>query len=243
MEVYGYTEIQTEETIETEMHYPPLILSSSISTLLPFLASIVILRHFSKYSKRSSALWIFFALAVATEITLFVLNAQRKQSTWIFHAYTLIEYVLITIVLASWQAKPTIAKVMRISVALYILLFILIKVVGLESFSSGTNNYITRPFALLLLSTFAFLTVQDLWRNSSSNLTDDYRFWMLLAMALYYSTSLGLFAFMFTKNQELLIALFKIHAVVNIIHNLLFTIGVFKVRAAQQVALQPTSAS
>lgn len=132
---------------------------------------------------------------------------------------------------------------MRLSISVYILIFVLIKLFNLENFSAETVNYITRPLALLLLTTFALLTLQNLWRNTSTNLTDDYRFWMLFAMALYYSTSLGLFAFMYTKNQELLIALFKMHAVINIIHNLLFTIGVFKVRAAQRVALEPSSSS
>jgi hypothetical protein len=131
---------------------------------------------------------------------------------------------------------------MRFSIPAYILLFILAKVTGVENFSADTANYITRPLAIFLLSAFAILTLQTLWRHSPANLTSDYRFWMLLAMALYYSASLVLFAFMFTKDQDLLIALFKIHAVVNIIHNILFTTGIFRVGNAKP-ALQPTSIS
>ncbi|MGI0014668.1 MAG: hypothetical protein ACREBU_14695 [Nitrososphaera sp.] len=176
-------------------------------------------------------LFIFFAFAVVSEITLFILTSQHKPSAWIFHVYTFIEYVLITMILVNWQNKSPIAKLTRLSIPLYIFCFVLIKVVGLENFETGLYNSITRPLAVLLLSTFAFLTLQALWSRTPANLTGDYRFWMLLAMALYYSTSLVLFAFMFTKGRDLLVALFKIHAVVHIIHNILFTIGVFRVRS------------
>ncbi|MEK7728552.1 MAG: hypothetical protein AAB354_09075 [candidate division KSB1 bacterium] len=225
------------------MKLPVIILFSSISSLLPLLSCIMTFKIDGEAFKGFKGLCIFFALAVATEIILHVFTSNNRQSAWVFHVYTFIEYVLITSVLVSWQSKLTKFRLMRVSIPLYIVIFLFIKFSGVEGFDAGLYNNITRPLALLLLTAFALLTLQDLWHNTSKNLAEDYRFWMLLAMALYYSTSLGLFAFMYTKNQELLIALFKIHAVVNIIHNLLFTIGVFKVRAAQQVALEPASAS
>lgn len=225
------------------MSYPPVVLLSIGSTLLPFLVGTSLLKPANKRSQSTSFLWIFFAFAAVIEITAPILTSRSFSSAWISHIYTLIEYVLITIILVPWQTNNTLARLMRLSISVYILIFVLIKLFNLENFSAETVNYITRPLALLLLTTFALLTLQNLWRNTSTNLTDDYRFWMLFAMALYYSTSLGLFAFMYTKNQELLIALFKMHAVINIIHNLLFTIGVFKVRAAQRVALEPSSSS
>lgn len=226
------------------MHYPPLvILCSSISTILPFLATATIVKDFGRYSKSLIWLSIFFAFAVVAEITLFVFTSLNKQSAWIFHVYTFIEYILIMIVLANWQHQPPIAKLMRMSIPIYIFFFIFIKVAGLENFETGLYNTITRPLAVLLLSAFAILTLQALWRHTQADLTSDYRFWMLLAMVLYYSASLVLFAFMFTKDRDLLIALFKIHAVLNIIHNILFTIGVFRIRATKQIVFQPTSAS
>ena len=189
-------------------------------------------------------LWlVFFSVAAATEIIIHIVSLQHYQSAWIFHVYTCIEYILIAKILGHWQNKLVYSRLMQASIPVYLLSFAFIKAVGFEGFEAGLYNNITRPLALLFLTTFTLLTLLDLWRNTSINLTDDYRFWMLFAMALYYSASLGLFAFMYTKNQELLIALFKIHAVINIIHNLLFTIGVFKVRAAQQVALEPSSSS
>lgn len=180
---------------------------------------------------------MFFALSVVAEIAVYILNSRGKQSAWISHIYTLIEYVLVAGILATWQTRPAFARLMRLSIPVYILFFVLIKVAGLENFSADTANYITRPLAVLLMSTFAFLTLQDLWSRTPANLTGDCRFWMLLAMALYYSTSLVLFAFMFTKDRNLLVALFKIHAVVHIMQNLLFTVGVFRVGSAKPATL------
>jgi hypothetical protein len=185
---------------------------------------------------------IFFAFAVVSEITLFVFTWLSKQSAWIFHIYTFIEYLLIMSILANWQHQSPIAKLMRVSIPIYIFFFVFIKVAGLENFETGLYNNVTRPLAILLMSTFALLTLHDLWRRTPANLTSDYRFWILLSMALYYSASLVLFAFMFTKDRNLLVALFKIHAVVNIMHNILFTVGILRVRGTKPTAFQPTSA-
>ena len=225
------------------MSNPLIVLCSGISTLLPFLAGIFIFKHSIQQYKRSIFLWVFFALAALVEAVLFILGTKSEQSAWIFHVYTLIEYVLIAIILADWHNKIALARLTRLSILVFILIFALMKFSSLENFSAVTHNYITRPLAVLLLSTFAFLTLQNLWSRTPARLTADYRFWMLLAMVLYYSASLALFAFMFTKDQQTLIALFKIHAVVNILHNILFTIGVFKLRGAKQGALQPEPAS
>lgn len=219
------------------MKHPFLILCSIISTFLPFWACVTLLKHFSKQHKSMQFLWMFFAFAMISEIILFILGSRGIQSTWVFHIYTFIEYVLIIMILTNWQKPSTVVTLMRASVPIYISCFLFFKIAGLESSEPGSYNSLTRPLAVLLLSTFSSLTLQALWRQSPTNLTSDYRFWMLLALVLYYSTSLVLSAFMFTKNHVLLVALFKIHAVANITRNLLFTIGVFQLRKAQQTAL------
>ncbi|MGH7494915.1 MAG: hypothetical protein ACREOO_21290 [bacterium] len=208
--------------------YPPLVLCSAISTFLPLFASATRIGHVTKCSTGLVFLWLFFVFAVAAEIILYIFSWHGNQSAWIFHVYTVIEYTLATIVLAGWQIDSKLSKLMRSSIPIFFFCFILIKAVGLENFEPGLHNNITRPLAVLLLSASALLTMQNLWRETPENLAKDYRFWMLLAMAFYYSTSLVLFAFMFTMQLEMLDALFKMHAVTNIIHNILFTVGVFQ---------------
>lgn len=220
------------------MKLPLIVLCSIISTFLPFLACVTLLKHFSKQTKSVKFLWAFFAFAVISEIILLILNSQKIPSAWFHHIYTLIEYVLIIMIFTNWQTDSVVARLMRVSIPVYIFCFILLKIAGLENFEPGSYNNLTRPLAVLWLSAFAFLTLQALWRQSSANLISDYRFWALLAVVLYYTTSLILSAFMFTKNHSLLDALFKIHAVANILHNLLYTISVFRIRKAQQTALQ-----
>ncbi|KAA0224971.1 hypothetical protein KJ068_01100 [bacterium] len=219
------------------MNNPIIVLCSSISTFLPFVAVTVFFKSYHNRSKALLLLWMFFALAVVTETILHFLGLFGKHSGWIFHIFTFLEYILIASILAVWQLNATFAQLIRFSIPLYISFFVFTKVIGLENFSADTANFITRPLALLLLSIFAFLTLQDLWRQMTVNLTNDYRFWILLAMVLYYSASLVLFAFMFTKQWETLDALFKVHAVVNIIHNILFTIGIIQIRKTPQAAL------
>lgn len=222
-------------------NYHIIFAVSSISTFLPFLTSIIFVKYI-KVDRILKNCWLFWTVAAITEIIVNVFTLHSKQSALISHIYTIIEYNLIATILANLQTNSVIAELVRMSRPIYILIFVIIKVSGLENFSADTINYITRPLALLLLSAFALLTLQDLLSQMPANLTNNYRFWMLLAMVLYYSSSLVLFAFMFTKDRNLLVALFKIHAVVNIIQNILFTIGVLQIRRPRQGALLPTSA-
>ncbi len=219
------------------MSYPPVILLSIGSTFLPLLTGAVLLRTASKRDRSLGFLLLFFTLAAATEIIALTLNFHKLPSAWISHAYTLIEYVLITHILIYWQTNSNLIRFMHFSISAYLLIFVLTKASGLENFSAETINYITRPLAIIFLAAFSFLTLQNLSHQTLKSLIGNYRYWILLAMSLYYSASLVIFAFLFIKNQNLLITLFKIHAVFNIIHNILFTIGVLQVYRARQTTL------
>ncbi len=223
-------------------NYHLIFAISTISTALPFLAITVLIKNVK--SRTDSTLWfLFFAMATTTEIILHSLSLQNMQSAWVFDVYTFLEFLLLTFIISNWQSNRTSVRLLRASIGVFALLFIFVRVVGIEGLETGTYNSITRPLAVLLLGLFALFTLQDLWRQDHENLTRNYRFWMLLAMVLYYSASLGLFAFMFTKSHELLVVLFKIHAVVNIMHNILFTIGVLRMREQEGGDVQTTAAT
>jgi hypothetical protein len=216
------------------MNYPPLILCSSLSTLLPFLAILIVL----KYASNHKPLFILFTLSVAGEAILYYLNSQHKPSAWFFHIYTFVEYMLIAIILTAWQGSPRSGRLIRMSSAFYILVFALVKTTGLEDFETASYNTITRPLAVLIIGVFALYSLRDLWLTSA-NLTSNYRFWILLSLALYSSTSLVISSFMFAKEIRLLEAMFEIHAVVHIAHNILFTIGIFVLRGTRARNLSP----
>lgn len=199
---------------------------SGISTLFVFLISSLYFKQVRTH-RGMMLWWIYFALASLTEIILHIFSYNNQQSAQVFHIYTLVEYFMLTMILATWQDAKIAAKRMRLSIPIYIVVYALIKFVGLEDFSAATINVVTRPVALLMINVFSCYTLFSLWSNPPEKIFRDHKFWMLIALILYYNISLILSAFMFMKNVAVIVALFEIHAVVNIIHNILFAIGVF----------------
>ena len=204
--------------------YPPLILLSMLSTFLPcFYGSLLLKKELPAYR----LLWAFFLFAVIAECALFVLSSFKYPTQWIFKLYTAVEYVLISLVLARWHQKKAISKLISSSIFLYLAIFALIEFVLLGQSATGKINHISRGIALLLLSASVFLTLNDIWSRAADSLTKDFRFWMLMAMALYYCSSLVPIVFMFAEDWEFLKALFQIHAPFNILHNLVFCVGIY----------------
>lgn len=213
---------------------------SIISSLLPFLASMFLIEAFEK-RRDLALLCLLFCLSAVSDVVLEVLFHMKIRSAWISHVYTLMEFLLVLNILLQWQ-KGRMTRYIRCAMPFYILIYLGLIVFGIEKLEPGTFNYISRPLALTIMIILVFHTLYALGNDVRKNLVMDSRFWFLIAMAIYFSSSTILFAFTYTKKQGLLFGIMYMHGFMNILHNILFTIGVFHVRRAQQAALQPTSA-
>lgn len=203
---------------------PLLIIISNLSTTLPFLSSTALL-FFVKHIRNTIPLWLFFTAALVTEILVHVHHLAGRPNAWIVHLYTPLEYILIVFILSRWQSREKFKRAMLISIPLYLGLYSFMKFVGIENFESTTINYVSRPISLLLISGFVLFTLHQLSTREEIFLQRDFRFWILLALAIYYSGSIIIVPFMYIKIREILLFLVYTHAVLNVIQNLLFVIG------------------
>lgn len=217
---------------------------SFFSTFIPFVLSTWFFKNKNFIRQQDLILlWSFWCLSAVVEVIVFVLATKKIHNIWVFQVYSLIEYLVILNLLKGWLQSERMLKWVRYAIFFYPVLFLVVKFTGIEPTDSNSYNFITRPTALVIMVFFIFKALLELWENTAADLNNDYRFWILFALVIYYSSSTGLFSFSYVKKEEILKAIVYIHAVLNIIHNLLFTIGVFKVRAAQRVALEPSSSS
>jgi len=206
---------------------PTIIILSSFSTFLPFLTCTALFKIF-KYNKNLIPLYLFFTVAVIAEIIVHIYHLFGKPNVWISHLYTLVEYVLIAYILSTWQKDDHASRVMRLSIVVYFVIYFILKLSKFENFEADTINYISRPISLLFISGAVFYTFHQFWLSTPAPLHKDFRFWILIAMAIYYSSSIIIFAFMYIKAQGLLLYLIYIHAALNILQNILFTVGIIR---------------
>lgn len=206
-------------------HTPLLIIISNLSTALPFLSASWLFTDYPRY-RFLLPLWCYFTLAFATEVVVHIFHLLGQPNAWLIHVYTPLELTLILYILSRWQRQASAAARIRRLIPLYWFIYLALKLSGTEQFQADTINYISRPVSLLMLITGVFYTLHLLWSSLPGQLRRDYRFWILLAMAIYYSGSIIIVAFMFIKSPQILLALVNMHALLNIAHNALFTGGV-----------------
>ncbi len=204
---------------------PTIIALSNVSTVLPFIFSTgFVLRSFDQ--KEFVLLWAFYGIATMTEFIYHTLSLLDQPNGIVAHIYTLIEYGLLAYIMSVWEEDVRISKGIKVSILFYSLVYAIIKVSGVETFQSSTINYVSRPLALLLLASFALHAIFAHNGNAPSSRLINYRYWILLAIALYYSASALIIPFFYVESHDLLVHLFYVHAVINILHNLLFTVGI-----------------
>ena len=160
-----------------------------------------------------------------TEVVVYVLHTQSIQNAWLIHFYTPIECFLLLLVLSKWQLHRRTQLLYKTAMITYAIVYAILKLLSVESFEPDSINFVTRPLALLLISAAACYTLNN-WALTKKQLGKQPEYWVLLAILSYYLGSVILVAFMYTKTPDLLLKLFDSHTFLNILHNILFTIGV-----------------
>lgn len=203
-----------------------LLILSNISTVIPILLSLFLFRKRNLTKDQKLLVW-FWGFAACFEIFYLVYTRTTGlPNVWLVNIYTLIEFLLISLILLEWQQDSRVKKVMSISIPLYYLIFFAVKVFKLETFAPSEYNSITRPIALLILCGFSLYTFQQIWLLNSENLFYEYRFWILFSWIVYNSVGVILFSLSYVTEQESQLFIFNIHLLLNIFHNILYVVGI-----------------
>ena len=162
---------------------------------------------------------LLFAIVVLVEGYTFYQTFNRANYYWLHHVYMPFEYGLMAFVFSCWQKKPLIKRALRISVLIF-LLVCLADTIG----SRNLNNFndFTAPLAYTLYVGISAYTLISLEKESSDSCLKNYRFWVGTALLLYSAGGLAYFAFF---DHFFSFEIWAIHAVLNIIAHILYSIG------------------
>ena len=203
-----------------------LLILSVLSTVTPILLSLFLFRK-RELARDQKLLMLFWAFAAFYEIFYLVYNrATGLPNAWLGNIYTLVEFLLISLILLEWQQDSKFKKLITISIPLYYVIFLAVKVFKWETFAPSEYNSITRPIALLILCGFALYTFQQIWRLNSENLLYEYRYWVLFSWIVYNSVGVILFSLLYVTGRESQIFIASTHLILNILHNLLYIAGI-----------------
>lgn len=188
---------------------------SGLSSLIPFIAGIISYR-FGKEDMRLFTL--FFGIAVVSDLYLWYTAMHNVNNLWALHIWSLVEYCFLAYVFSYWQKSSTFRKLLRWSIPVFMILWLVAKLVSIEVMSQF-HNY-TRSIGSMILTITSVVTLYRL--NESEGIFRQYQFWISLGVLIYFAGNIIWFSI---NNIVLVGSLFFMHSIVNIIANLLYAGG------------------
>ncbi len=188
------------------------MLFSALSSTLTFVGALICFKWLNKDLKILS---ILFLAAVTSDLsTLYIRFFTSGFNVWIFHIYTLIEFIILTVLLMRWQINRLIKKVVSLYIPFYILIWILSKLylerlTQIDDFSSSMGS--------VLLLGAAMITLYQIIIHESNVSFTDYRILVILGILIYNGGNLFIFA---VSN---IMDVWPVHSIFNITSNIIYT--------------------
>lgn len=203
-----------------------LLIISSLSVFIPLIVFIVRANRGMDTFQRLVGLYVLVGALIEVTMSLLFTSDIRFNNMPILHAYTVFEFGLFC-----WIIGKQINLSARIR-SLLIAGFVVIEV-ALDIWVQPITeiNSIIRSIESIILITLVILYFRQIMqRMEVPHLEKAPEFWVATAILLYFSGSLVIFAFsnyMHLKDPNLNLNIWTIHAVPNIILNLLLAIGLW----------------
>lgn len=202
---------------------PLLINISGISTLLPILCSIAILRSEGPGKK---AMLIFWSFAAICEVIGFTMAIHRIHNHWFLLFFNLLEFPLIAIIFKYWEPKTNFIRYYWWGILLYVFIYLLVVISlfqsGLQSFA--INNFI-RPTGSLLVCFLAMRLFYYILIDLNVIPHKDFRFYFAASILVYFASGAVIFAIPMVGPEISNFWIF--HPFFNITHNMLFIMAIY----------------
>jgi hypothetical protein len=204
------------------IQYPFLVYISIFSPIIPL--GIGVSKIFStSRGMKILFFYIFFAFIVDIYLAWFVRGHQLHLG--IVHAYYIIECIFILTIITVWQETVRMKRLFQTLILLYILFWIIAKL----TFEPLSGLYsITASASQVLLTLCAGYTLFVVVGNREQSLMNQYRFWVLLSIVIYYAGTLltiALRGILIHYSTEKFLLFTSLDWSLKIIFNILFTVG------------------
>ena len=172
----------------------------------------------------------FIVLGLVTEIITFTLSRYNINNHWVLHFYDLVEYCILILMLSYWQFEKRIANALKISIAPFVLFWIISKLT-IESFS-GLSNYV-HPVASLIVIIVSILTLYHLAKSELSKLIKVPRYWVVSGILFFFAGSIIFYLLVnefATLQYNDAILIMNVRWSQEIVVNMIYSIGILLVK-------------
>jgi hypothetical protein len=177
---------------------------------------------------------LFFILLLAgfvTEIVTLIMGRHGMNNWWVLQYYHLLEFLLLATVLASWQKRAPVKRILWAAIVVFPWFWAVAKWTTIEPLWVTDN--ITHSVSSVIILIVAVYSLLQMVKETDLSLTKESRFWILAGVVLYFSGSLMLFV-LFEEISAFpwvdALTPFMIHWELNTVVNILFMIGYLMIK-------------
>ncbi|MES2140923.1 MAG: hypothetical protein V4511_14545 [Bacteroidota bacterium] len=203
----------------------------NFSILFSVLTFIVGLLCFKSIKGYLAPLFLIVFVSFITDIISVVYASSNINNFYIFHLFTIFEFILISFFYILFFKKYLNAKYLLLPIPIFLIVaFIDYKINGLNSMDNFSASIEAVILSIYSLVSFLFVMRKLLFENILSAPF----FWINSGILFYFSGSLLVFAFsnyVYTYQRSFSNALWAIPQLLNIFYNILISIGFWKARA------------
>lgn len=202
-------------------------LLANLSVLISLVPIIFSFFYFRAFNPQLRALFVYLLISVLTEVVAYYCGLYFKSNYWVFHIFTMIEGPLIFyIYYREFNQKK----------ASYIFLgcTLIVLTLGLIQFSFNASNNMVSSVEALLISGCALAWFYKVFVDMTiPKLTNYYFFWLNSGFLIYFLGPFFISIFEGTireSDNAVLNFLWIIHVAINVLFNVLLTIGICKIK-------------
>jgi len=162
------------------MNYSPLSLISLVVAFVPVFAGFSRI----KFIRREYLIFFFFIIVGAiTEIVSFILSIQRINNHWVAQIYDLLEYILVMLVLSTWQKDSKTRYYFRLTIPVYVLFWVISKFTfeQLNGIGNYTHTFSVVAFIIASVSSLIYFVTEE-----QGHLIREARFWIACGLLLFF---------------------------------------------------------
>jgi len=176
--------------------------------------------------KEMKILVVYLSISFIFELSLLLYGLSGVNNLWMVQAWTIIEYIFFVLLFSYWMKDGKLRKLLMFSTMPFII-FYMIDIFFLGQ--ANKFNSFSRSVGSLIFSGIAGYTMYDLSKAHTGSLWQNFRFYLVLAVFLYFTGSLMIYALsnlIIEYAANLAIPLFIIPLVLNSISYFLFAGGI-----------------
>lgn len=199
---------------------------SSVIGILPGILSLILVK---RHSIELSVLKLYFIISALTEITTSLLAYYKMNNNVIADSFYLAEGILIGLYFYNLLHKQH-RSLFVIAGILYSLLALYTSLVspGMEAYNSTL-----RTVESILMQILSGIGLIHITIRHSTHLVKNPHFWFTSALFIYFTVNITLFYssyFLIKNSRSELLQIWTIHSIINIMANILFCIGLIRIK-------------